>query len=360
MTDGPPLTISSMTIARSHLVDQSRAGAYHHVSRCVRRGFLCGDQWDHRRQWIHDAVREQAGAFAIDVLAYAVMANHFHLVVTTHPERATGWSARAIAERWAVAYPRHDHQGQTLPPDPVELERRASDSAWVDRHRARLTSVSWFMKVMKERIARRANREDGCTGSFWQGRFASVALLDQAAVIACMAYVDLNPIRAKQAATPESSLMTSVHDRVDARQLSRIAAGVRERGAADDGLATIIDVPGPQAGLWIAPIERCTPGSDAAQTLAPCPISLDTYLELVDQTGRIVRSGKRGAIPAELAPILARLEIDAEHWIDAMMHGGRFLGSAVGSAVARAGEAVRRGVKWVVDRLRLHRATAAA
>ncbi len=85
-----------------------------------------------------------------------------------------------------------------------------------------------------------------------------------------------------------------------------------------------------------------------------------SYLELVDQTGRIVRNGKRGVIPAELAPILARLEIDAEQWIDAMMNGGRFLGSAIGSAMARAGEAVRRGVKWVADRLRPHRATAAA
>jgi len=175
-----------------------------------------------------------------------------------------------------------------------------------------------------------------------------------------MAYVDLNPIRAKQATTPESSLLTSVHDRIDARQLSRIAAGARARGGSGEGPTIAIDVPGPQAGLWIAPIERCTPGSDAAQVLAPCPISLDTYLELVDQTGRIVRSGKRGAIPTELAPILARLEIDAEHWIEAMMNGGRFLGSAIGSAVARAGEALRRGVKWVVDRLRLHRATAAA
>ncbi|MBA3845310.1 MAG: transposase [Planctomycetes bacterium] len=349
-----------MTIARSHLVDPSRAGAYHLVSRCVRRGFLCGDQWDHRRQWIHDAVREQAGAFAIDILAYAVMANHFHLVVATHPERVAAWSARAVAERWAVAYPRRDHSGQALPPDPAEIDRRANDATWVDRHRGRLGSVSWFMKVMKERIARRANREDGCTGSFWQGRFTSVALLDQLAVIACMAYVDLNPIRARQATTPESSLMTSIHDRVDARQLHRIAAGVRTRTGASGGPPAIIAVPDPQAGLWITPIERCTPGSDAAQALAPCPISLDSYLELVDTTGRIVLSGKRGAIPAELAPILARLEIDAEQWIDAMMNGGRFLGSAIGSAVARAGEAVRRGVKWVVDRLRLHRATAAA
>ncbi len=183
-------------MARSHLVDPSRAGAYHLVNRCVRRGFLCGDRWDHRRQWVHDMVREQTGIFAVDVLAYAVMANHFHLVVATHPERSAGWSAVTVAERWSMVFPARDEDGMPLPADRVELVRRAADPVWVAKQRDRLSSISWFMKVMKERLARRANREDGCTGSFWQGRFASTALLDQAAVIACMVYNDLNPIRA--------------------------------------------------------------------------------------------------------------------------------------------------------------------
>ena len=205
------------------------------------------------------------------------------------------------------------------------------------------------MKVMKERIARRANREDGCTGSFWQGRFTSVALLDQAAVIACMVYVDLNPIRAKQAVTPETSTLTSVHDRIAARQAHRLEASLPSTAIAPMLI-------GPEAGLWIAPLLRCTPTSDSAREHWPFPFDIDTYLKLVDYTGRIVRSGKRGAIPANLEPILARLNIETDAWITAMTSGGCFLGSAIGSAVSRAAEALRRGVKWVVDRMKLHRA----
>ena len=223
----PPLTtLEVMTVARSHLVDPARAGAYHLVNRCVRRGFLCGDVWDYRRQWVHDLIQEQSRLFAIDVLAYAVMANHFHLVVATHPERCAAWSALTVAERWSAVFPRRADDGSPLPADPAELARRAADPAWVAKQRERLSSISWFMKVMKERIARRANREDGCTGSFWQGRFTSVALLDQTAVIACMAYVDLNPVRAKQAETPETSRLTSVHDRIAARDNVRIVAQI--------------------------------------------------------------------------------------------------------------------------------------
>ncbi|MBA3939187.1 MAG: hypothetical protein H0X38_17200 [Planctomycetes bacterium] len=152
-----------------------------------------------------------------------------------------------------------------------------------------------------------------------------------------------------------------MHDRIAARQAHRIAQGVHTRtttigsDAARPATGGEAVIPGPEQGLWIAPLAACTPTSDAMRAIAPFPISLDTYLDLVDQTGRIVRSGKRGAIPAHLAPILERLEIDAEAWIDIMMHGGRFLGTAIGSAVARAHEAVRRGMRWVADRLKLHR-----
>ncbi len=347
-----------MTTARSHLIDQSQTGCYHVISRCVRRGFLCGDHWDHRREWIESAVRAQAAVFAVEILAYAIMSNHFHLVMRVKPELARGWSAHEVAERWRILFPLKDHDGAPLPPDPKFLDSKSADEAWIAERRERLGNLSWFMKLMKERIARRANLDDGCTGHFWEGRFTSVALLDQAAVIACMAYVDLNPVRASMADRPETSERTSVRERIDERQQARARERLSREAMAEHGVDEPVVSPHStpvSVTSWLAPLRACVPWSDETARLCPCPISTDDYLELVDQTGRIVRSGKRGAIPAHLAPILDRLEVDLDRWLSAMAHGGRFGGSAIGCAWARAKEAVRRGVKWIVDRTGLHR-----
>jgi hypothetical protein len=126
------------------------------------------------------------------------MSNHLHIVVRTRPELTAGWTAREVAERWGVLFPCIDEAtGEPGPwPDDAVLAY-ANDGEWVETRRARLASCSWFMRLIKQRIARKANKEDKVTGHFWEGRFQSVVLLDDAAVIACMAYVDLNPIRAQ-------------------------------------------------------------------------------------------------------------------------------------------------------------------
>ena len=371
-----------MTFPRSSLVDPDRSGAFHLISRCVRGAFLCGDDAEHRRQWVTDGIRLQSTAFCIDVLAYAVMSNHLHVVVTTQPGRAAGLTPLAVAERWAVLFPARDAEGNPVSPALNVLQARAADALWIAERRRRLSSLSWYMKLLKERLARRANAEDHCTGHFWEGRFASVPLLDQAAVTACMVYVDLNPIRAKLADRPETSDFTSIQARIRDRQPSRQALAVADAiadlpadlpaNASEDVLADALPravptaVPMLTAGTagneatWLAPLHRCVPYSEATAAFCPAALSLDDYLTLVDETGRYIRSGKRGAIPHHLAPILARLDLDFAAWLAAMRSPGRFLGGAIGSAAARAAEAVRRGVKWVVDRAKIHKTTAAA
>lgn len=339
-----------MPLPRRLLVDDASRGAFHLISRCVRRAYLCGDAAEHRRGWVRDLLRHAAGAFAVDVLAYAVMSNHLHIVVLTDPDRVTGWSASEVASRWAAAHPRLGRDGSVIPWSAAEITARAADVGWVAKARLRLRSLSWFMKAVKEQLSRRANREDRCTGAFWEGRFRSVALLDQAAVIAAMAYVDLNPIRARVADRPETSDFTSIQDRCQARQASRAERALVPASASEPLPLPLIPFPTvDEVGLWIAPIMAATVDIPIGAPLSPF-ITLDDYLTLVDTTGRIVREGKRGAIPASLAPILERLRLDLDGWLDLMAQGGHLGQGAIGALASRAREALRRGARWIVDR----------
>jgi hypothetical protein len=334
---------------RERIIDLSNPGWVHCISRCVRRAFPAGGRFGHRRGWVEERLQALAGVFACEVGAYAVMSNHVHVVVRMDPEAARGWSSAEVAERWCTLF------GKTLPKGPdgrVEagvVAGLAADAGWVAERRKRLGSLSWFMRGLCEDIARRANAEDDCTGRFWEGRFTSVPLLDQAALIACMAYVDLNPVRAKIADRPERSEYTGVRERVRARQRFRVGRRAAALPAAER--RTVLAKAGMTAppataetGLWLAPLARCTVGDERSR------VSAEDYLTLVDATGRALRAGKRGAIPPHLAPILARLDLSVEDWLATMTGWRSMLGGAVGRVAARAEEAARRGVAWVRNR----------
>src|SRR5258708_4214069 len=210
-------------IPRKFLFDPSEVGVYHCISRCVRRAFLCGvdrfsgKNYDHRKQWIQDRLEFLAGQFGIDVLGFAVMSNHLHVVLRNRPDLVAAWTDEEVACRWWKLYPlRRDDDGQPAEPTASELAMTASNPDRLQEIRARLSSLSWFMRAVAEPIARSANREDHCTGRFWEGRYKCQPILDESALAACLAYVDLNPIRARMATTPETSRFTSVHVRIQA------------------------------------------------------------------------------------------------------------------------------------------------
>ncbi|WP_229677593.1 transposase, partial [Pseudoalteromonas gelatinilytica] len=148
------------------------------------------------------------------------------------------------------------------------------------------SSISWFMRVLNESIARKANLEDECKGRFWEGRFKSQALLDEAALAACLAYVDLNPVRAKAADLPEESDYTSIKSRINAAQ----------------------DKKQPKSLMRFA-------GKPRKHMPKGLPFELKTYLNLVDWTGRTIREGKPGKIPEDALPILERLNICSGNWL---------------------------------------------
>ena len=209
-----------MTIARSQQIDLSITPYYHCVNRCVRRAFLCGEDsitganYEHRREWIADKIKSLAEVFAIDVAAYAVMSNHYHVVLHVDQSGAEAWNSFEVIERWGELFSYPVMISRFLKGEcSTSAELKVVDEI-VETWRTRLHDISWFMRLLNEYIARESNKEDKVTGRFWEGRFKSQALLDEQALITCMAYVDLNPIRADMAKTPETSDFTSIQERI--------------------------------------------------------------------------------------------------------------------------------------------------
>ncbi len=282
-----------MPKARKHQIALDATPYYHCVTRCVRRAFLCGADnttgqcFEHRRQWLEDRILTLAQLFAIDVAAYAVMSNHYHIVLHINTTKQLAWTDREVCERWhqlfkGTALTHKFLRGDYL----LEAELEAVNyklTQWPEN----LGSISWFMRLINEPIARQANTEDKCSGKFWEARFKSQALCDEKALAACLAYVDLNPIRAKMADTPENSDHTSIKKRI---------TELKEQGQQPKSLMPFVG----------NPREPMPPG---------LPFPLHDYLELVDWTGRIIREDKRGAIPSNLPPILGRLAIEPKHWL---------------------------------------------
>jgi REP element-mobilizing transposase RayT len=253
----------------------------------VRRAFLCGTDpvtgfdFTHRRGWIVKRLKFLASVFAIDLCAYAIMSNHYHVVLRVDMGEARDWSDREVAERWLQLFAgphlvKRWLQGEALDPG-QNLRVTELIATW----RNRLHDLSWFMRCLNESVARMANREDRCTGRFWEGRFKSQALLDERALLACMAYVDLNPIRAAMARTPEHSEFTSIKERIE----DPAAPALRPfSGHADDTYGI--------------------------------PCRFVDYRELVDWAGQAIHAHKKGLIPPDKPPILQRLGMNPDSLLD--------------------------------------------
>ncbi|WP_419812975.1 alpha-amylase family glycosyl hydrolase [Bacterioplanoides sp.] len=293
-----------MTKPRSHHISTEATPYYHCISRCVRRAFLCGTDhstgqcYEHRRNWLEDKLLSLPRVFAIDIAAYAIMSNHYHVVLFIDSQQAKSWTDTEVVERWHTLFKGNLFSQRFLKGETLDNAQRARLQIYIEEWRSRLSSISWFMRILNEAIAREANAEDECTGRFWEGRFKSQALLDEAALAACMAYVDLNPVRAKMANTPESSDHTSVKRRAEKAQT------VKQPNHSN------------QQADFLLPFV----GNPRQNIPKGIQMRLTDYLELVDWTGRVLRHDKRGAIAKSSENILARLGIDDSQWLTMTEH----------------------------------------
>ena len=302
-----------MGLARKHLICVDETPYYHVVSRCVRRAFLCGEDkltgrcFEHRRQWLVDRIKQVTSVFAIDVCSYAIMNNHFHIVLRVNSTKE--WNATQVLMTWCTLYSLPVLCDRYLKGE-IETEaelRRVKE--YVAEYRTRLMSVSWYMKAINEYIARMANEEDKCTGHFWESRFKSQALLDERALLTCMCYVDLNPIRAAIAKDLKDSEFTSIKERIENSH-----TWLSGFGKEDDDL----------------------------------PFYLSSYIDLVDETGRCLRDDKRGFISSKTAKAIDEIGINPESWIDELK-GFKSIGiSAVGTAEQLKDFSTKTKRKWAL------------
>jgi hypothetical protein len=284
------------------------------------------------------------------------MENHCHTVLRTRPDIVATWSNREVAMRWLRLY---THRGSLTSAEALpggrQITALAECTERIAELRKRLSSLSWFMGRLNEFIARAANIEDKVKGRFWESRFKCTALLDEAAIAACMVYVDLNPIRAGLASMPEDSDFTSIRERIHAWRME-----TRTEDSTMNGQNTRSDsLNNESLEKEVTRSNATSPKSLKTSSLCwLCPIQSkfecrgilemteEEYMDLVDRSGRILRAGKRGAIDADLAPILLRISANPEAWMDTISHFERRFRLAAGMLVNLRRFAERIGNHW--------------
>jgi len=342
---------------RCDVFEADAVGVYHCYNRIVRRSFLCGfdshsgNDYSHRRDWLYRRLRDLAEFFAVDVLGYAILSNHFHVVLRNRPDLVEAMSDRDVVSAWLMICPKSGRKPDETALRPTEGEIRMvlSSTEKVQQLRKRLSDPSWLMRQLCQYMGIRCNAEDQMCGHFWESRFGMKRLLDEQAVLACLAYVDLNPIRAGLAD--------------DLQSYPQVSIGERMRGLDDTEIDTV---------SWLAPIEIASECNrepvaavntmsreelaelleeDSQRPLGTLPIPLSDYARLLRWLAvqdRPELADKLGAATAEAEArsgeaVLGSLGLDASAFADAVLRYNQRFFTAVGCPASLEAEARRRG-----------------
>ena len=370
--------------SRNEEFQASEVGIVHVVQRCVRRAWLAGiddktgRDFSYRRDWIRRRLEALASVFAIDVLTYAIMSNHMHLILRNRPDVVAKWSDQEVAIRWLRVFPGRRLEEHLAEPTESDVQMLVNQPERLAVIRERLSDISWFMRALSEPIARMANRQDECTGRFWEGRFKALRIMDEIGLLACAMYVDLNPIRAAMAESPDKAVHTSAHDRIHADRGKQIAAAafdlvpITNQEAGDKIKNTPIEQLKKQrkakkrnpTGRRIASDAWLSPLTLDKQILSLDPqvhgdglrasdrgflqISREDYLSLLNWTAKQGIDGIAAQVPTKLATLLTSLGIDSTMWRDMVWHFKKYFGrcTCVGSPEAMAADALKSGKRW--------------
>ena len=339
---------------RRDVFDSETIGVYHCFNRIVRRSFLCGfdpvtqKDFAYRRDWFYQRLRYLTRFFAIDMLAYAIMSNHYHLVLRNRPDQVARMDDRQVVTAWLMICPKSQKQpdGTALPPTEPEIEVELKTPGRVADLRTRLSDPSWLIRQLSQYMGIRCNAEDDETGHFWQSRFGMTRLLDEAAVLACLAYVDLNPLRAHAATSLEGYTQASIGERLrtledEAIEPSSWLAPIALASETDGQPAQAVDR---MTREEIAAAVQ----AQAAQPRGCLSITFQQYVELL----RWLSSGKPPSGPEpgrieqpepEAKSVLQQLSLDPEAFFDLVHHFRSRFATAAGCEASLREEARRRG-----------------
>ena len=292
---------------RSDRMPEGQPGIWYIVSRCVRRERLL--ERPGQREWMCGALAAWLDVLAVDLLGYALMGNHIHLILRTGPDLAADWLPGQVRRRLVAASTVAD--GRPCQPNEVGTGPALTADEIVAA-RKKLSHPGLMLRAVKEGFARRLNQKEGSSGHVWESRYHDVALLDAGGVLACQVYVDLNPFRAHLVENPAESLFCSAHHR-----------RAVEANAPDTALALhvlrdpghpLLDRRGDPCGTW----------SWSGAELA----------ELTLATAQMIRSG-RGKLPHWAQDLLPRLGVQVDQWAGCQGRGGLISGNVLASYATR-------------------------
>jgi REP element-mobilizing transposase RayT len=164
------------------MIIDDQSTVYHVMSRTALDGFPLGNI---EKDFMLDLIRRYAALYLVEILGFCLMGNHFHILVRVIPDYK--FTDEDILKRYVDFYG----------------DERIFADGLVPSLRLKLSNLSEFMREIKVNFARFYNRRHNRRGYFWGDRFKSVIVENGETLINCLAYIDLNPLRAGLVERPE-------------------------------------------------------------------------------------------------------------------------------------------------------------